>query len=386
MMDHGTTEIMEGVAMAWLRVEVGVSRNRKTKRFAREAGITVRSAIGALWLLWEATREQAPDGNLAGWSDEEIADVIEGKVDEVLAMVTAGFLEGEPGARRVHEWMTHNGQHIRDAIRKRDERAEEATKVVQGGLALVPPEVLGRPGMSTDVPGVSSYGTDETNVHDGQPCAATPRADADRETWKSILPFERDLIDRYLGIQGSPEGWWESARATILTDPEWRTTVGAMKVPKEVLEAAEGNKQRVLELMDEIDAKRVASGKLLNETTARETKAAIEKRRGPARVHVGAVYDITKGLTKEQQRAGLQVTQRLFNAGVTSPRLLTAVARHYVDHAANIRNPFAYYSPGGEGFEWLRGKIGAEDEVAVHEAIRRADAKWLVGGVGEAQA
>lgn len=186
--------------------------------------------------------------------------------------------------------------------------------------------------------------------------------------------FERDVVDAYLGLDPRlDEEWANVARRTFLSnDPEWRVTAGQVRVPAEVVAAAEGNKRKVLELIQGL-VKEKAIDRVVAESHRGETGGP----KKAARVHVGEVYAICKHLGKERSSICLAVCERLFKAGIQRTDLLLAVARWYVDHVDAIRNPWAYFSPGGEGFAYLETRVNAENAIEEHEAMKRADRTWL---------
>jgi hypothetical protein len=59
--------------MPWIESHTELARHPKTLRLARRLGVSLPAAIGHLHLLWWWALEYAPDGNLAVFSDEEVA-------------------------------------------------------------------------------------------------------------------------------------------------------------------------------------------------------------------------------------------------------------------------------------------------------------------------
>lgn len=352
----------------WNRVEVGLSSHRKTKRLMGRAALDARNAVGALVLLWEAVRLQAPDGNLDGWDVEELGGVMgfsEADAPRVVdALVAAGYLERTTVGFLVHDWDVHNGQHVKDAQRKKSERQAKKSADVHGR----PPD-----GDATNL-------TDEPDKTDEReaPGVASQRAgtltrDQVFET-AGATDAEAALVDAYCGLQAGDES--EGANATrlaLVSSQDWRESVSTVLLSADeaaqVQEAANTGAGVVLGLIGAIaDSKRMP---------ASPGKAAPVKKAGPTRVHVGAVFELTKSLPKADQVVALQLTQRLFNAGVHNGEILKAVAQHYIDHRGNIRNPWAYYSPGGEGFDWIQTRWSASMSVAEGEAFKALDKNWL---------
>lgn len=117
------------------RLSTGLPQHPKTVKLIRRLQERGSWALVCLF-LWVA--DNRPDGNLAGMSDEdvEIAASWAGETGAfVSALAEVGFLDGEAGARTVHQWSEHNpwaasrGQRIECAKRAaavRWERREDA--------------------------------------------------------------------------------------------------------------------------------------------------------------------------------------------------------------------------------------------------------------------
>lgn len=99
--------------MAWIESHQELARHPKTKRLARAAGISIPAAIGHLHLLWWWALDYAQDGDLDGYSAEDIADAAEWSGGDanhfVNALESAGFLDHEEGWR-IHDWHDYAGR------------------------------------------------------------------------------------------------------------------------------------------------------------------------------------------------------------------------------------------------------------------------------------
>lgn len=73
----------------------------------------------------------------------------------------------------------------------------------------------------------------------------------------------------------------------------------------------------------------------------------------------------------------LAITNRLYNRGIRSPTVLVGIARYWLERRAAIRNPWAYFSPGSQGFEALRMMVSAQASVDEHRALEAATRDWL---------
>jgi hypothetical protein len=102
----------------YTRVRTGFYTHRKTAR--------LRSKIGddAYWIpprLWAYAAENQPDGDLSGYSSEELSELIgcpKYATSILQALLDAGFLDPD---LKIHGWAEHNGYHEKFA-----ERAKKA--------------------------------------------------------------------------------------------------------------------------------------------------------------------------------------------------------------------------------------------------------------------
>jgi hypothetical protein len=90
------------------RISTALPRHPKTVKLRRRLGDTGCWALVCLF-LWVA--ENRHDGNLEALTDEDL-EIAAGWVgaggEFVNALVEVGFLDGEPGKFRVHDWAEHN--------------------------------------------------------------------------------------------------------------------------------------------------------------------------------------------------------------------------------------------------------------------------------------
>lgn len=90
------------------RISTAFPQHHKTKKLARRLG--AEGPLGCMYLfLWAAANRS--DGNLFGMSDEDVELAIDwcGSTGAfVKAMVEVGFLDGDEGARTIHDWAEHN--------------------------------------------------------------------------------------------------------------------------------------------------------------------------------------------------------------------------------------------------------------------------------------
>jgi hypothetical protein len=117
--------------VAWIESHQELARHPKVGRLARTLGVSKVTAVGHLHFLWWWAIDFAPDGDLAEFSDPEIADGAAWENDGaqfVGALTDAGWLDGD---RRIHDWMDYAGtlvaqrESYRAANRERQRRYRE---------------------------------------------------------------------------------------------------------------------------------------------------------------------------------------------------------------------------------------------------------------------
>lgn len=89
------------------RIRIGFFRHRKTRKLQKSLGA---EGVLALLRLWEFAAESRSNGDLSGLSDEDIALSICWESDQPLMpeLVRIGFVDGNSGDYRLHDWQDHN--------------------------------------------------------------------------------------------------------------------------------------------------------------------------------------------------------------------------------------------------------------------------------------
>lgn len=383
----------------WIRVDVATPDGRKARRAARAIADRdvpqvdahePRVVLGTLVMIWIKTRIQAPDGVLAGYDAEDLADMAGCSAPEIEALIEAGWIDRRPDGLEIHEWMEHNGDHLREAKRKRDSRASKGSTARSDGASGpavnssvtsvtsrradgrgktrtgdgCPPDVRGReegdPARDLETGPPGAVPGPDTKAHVGAQDARTAlfsRAGVPEEQW--------DAVDAFCGLSAadqSPEA--QSQRLSIATMiPEDRA---------DLLEPlGEVHRQRIVDLL--------SAGGEGSKTGATPADIAIETKPKAQRVHIGAIAEMSKSLGKAGQATTIRLATWLFNRGITHSGLLERFVRHYVTHAAGIREPFAYYNPGRDGFEFIRNRCAADAATEEHQALLAAERRWLQG-------
>jgi hypothetical protein len=127
--------------VAWIRSYGHLARHRKLRKLASLLGIPRPAAAGYLHYLWWMTLEQAPDGDLTGFTADDLADALEWPGDNAEALVAAlreaGWLDGPPkGPWAVHDWADWTSEFVQEEARRRDasRRANHERWHVQRGV------------------------------------------------------------------------------------------------------------------------------------------------------------------------------------------------------------------------------------------------------------
>jgi len=106
------------------RVSTSFPTHRKTIKLIRRLG---KQAVACLVFLWAEVAKSRPDGDLAGWTEEdvEIAAQWEGEPGCLCnALAEVGYLDGIAPALLVHDWNTHNGYASKAQLRSQMAKAK----------------------------------------------------------------------------------------------------------------------------------------------------------------------------------------------------------------------------------------------------------------------
>jgi hypothetical protein len=120
--------------VAYIESHQTLGNHPKTKRAARELGIGRVQLVGHMHYLWWWALEYAEDGDLSGFSDDEIAEEAMWEGDPaafVGALTDAGFLDPN---RSLHDWEVYTGRLVaqRESNRERQRRFRERRKADDG--------------------------------------------------------------------------------------------------------------------------------------------------------------------------------------------------------------------------------------------------------------
>ena len=114
--------------MADIRVDCGLPQHIKMQKLGRRLG---DGACYKLIVLWAYTALNHPDGCLGGLDDEDIALASQWTGEPatwVRALVELGWLDGEPGSYRIHDWAAHQPYVSRAPDRREQAKKAAATR------------------------------------------------------------------------------------------------------------------------------------------------------------------------------------------------------------------------------------------------------------------
>lgn len=134
--------------MAWIESHQELARHPKTKKLARNLGVSIPAAIGHLHMFWWWAMDYAQDGDISKYDAEDIADACgwEGDPNEILSkLIDSEFVDRTDDGLHIHDWDDYAGRLLdkrkANAERKRKSRGRHAdvTQDTKGGhRATVP--------------------------------------------------------------------------------------------------------------------------------------------------------------------------------------------------------------------------------------------------------
>ena len=284
----------------------------------------VRTGIGALVALWSAVREQAPDGCLAGWEPCDVAHALgepaERGDDVVAALESCGLAErGSDGVLVLHEWMEHNGDHIKAALKVRSLRERKRSSPVPVTL----PERSGNIRQTGTGTGTSTGTGREPESEDAASAAPLHANKAETPETNGTAPPAAPT---------PPEG----------SEPEATAETRRREAGRAVVALAAGLRMPA-SVTGKLDVDRVA-------------KAAATL--GPPGV-----------------KTAIQLAQRWWKAGLRHEGLLDRLVAEYVARHASIGNPFAYFN--GRAFEAMRLRWGGDLSEAEARELRALECRFI---------
>lgn len=112
--------------MAWIELHQTLPKNKKILRLKRILKIKTPQAIGHVCLLWLWALDNAPDGDLSGFSADDIAEICEFTKNSQLfleSLIEAGFVDDN---LRIHDWDEYIGRLLeKRAVKKEQARLRQ---------------------------------------------------------------------------------------------------------------------------------------------------------------------------------------------------------------------------------------------------------------------
>jgi hypothetical protein len=155
--------------MAWIESHAEVRDHPKTDLLMELLGLTRRDAVGLLHFVWWRALTYAPTGDLAPFTDGQIARWAEWEAnpaDLVAGLTMAGWLDT---GRQLHDWQEYAGRWI-------DRREANATRKREARAARTNRTSPGRPGDVTQMSGATGPNRTLTGPDLTGPLPQTPSA------------------------------------------------------------------------------------------------------------------------------------------------------------------------------------------------------------------
>lgn len=199
--------------MAWIESHQELRDHPKRRRLSRLLEISRRETIGLLHELWWWAYDYAAEGDLAAFTDADIADAIDWDSDPgalVAALVEAGFLTAD---RQIHDWADFAQKWIERRQADRERKRAARSK---------PPDVLemstGRPAEIPSLSGVTGPNRTGPNltVPDTLPPTPSPHGGEGVHHTNGVA---KDAIDQDGGVPrvltADDKHLWERSRERL---------------------------------------------------------------------------------------------------------------------------------------------------------------------------
>jgi hypothetical protein len=200
--------------MAWIESHQTLREHPKTKRLCRLLSINRREAVGLLQFLWWWALDFAPEGDLVGVADEDIADAVDWGGDAgrfVDALTQAGFVDE---GRQIHDWDEYAEKWIArrraNAERMRVARAtrKSSTSDVRGDdvqdTCVARAGATGPDRTGPDLPDLTGPGLRLVALEDSadEPPTTMKAGPAQAQLLRKLSPEARGVIDYHRQCHG----------------------------------------------------------------------------------------------------------------------------------------------------------------------------------------
>lgn len=167
--------------MAWIPSHQELRSHPKTRKAARRAGVSLPAMIGHLHLLWYWALDFAPDGDVARFDDEDLADAAEWD-DDPAQLIDALVNCGSGGSngfitedRKLHDWDEYGGKY--------GKRVEAAKKAAAARWDAVPDAEAAPPESDSNADAMRTHSVGNAEERRGEEKERTSsRKRADRAT------------------------------------------------------------------------------------------------------------------------------------------------------------------------------------------------------------
>ena len=120
--------------MAWIESHQELGTHRKLMRLCTLMNIDDLRAVGILHFLWWWALDNAPDGNLTGLTDKEIALACHWKGKTSLlteSLQSAGWIDKSNELAQLHDWEDYAGKLIAKRVQNRQRMRDARAELVQ---------------------------------------------------------------------------------------------------------------------------------------------------------------------------------------------------------------------------------------------------------------
>ncbi|MDP4120145.1 MAG: hypothetical protein Q8876_03700 [Bacillota bacterium] len=213
--------------MAWLSIYQSLPTHRKTIRFKNLLKISVPQAVGQLCVLWLWSIDNAPDGDLSGFSPAEIAEFAswEGDADEfVQALKHSGFVDED---LTLHDWYDYAGKLIdkrqQNAERMKHKRAEHVqnTCIARAGATeqhTIENNQISPIGDIPSIPPASGEINHDCTAPDGAKNKTRRKASTLSKTQQELFGRFWEVYPKKVSVADAQRAWMKIDPDDIMTD------------------------------------------------------------------------------------------------------------------------------------------------------------------------
>ena len=123
----------------WIKLHQSLLRHPKLFRLATELGVSRQEAFWHLISMWLWAMEYAPDGDIGGFSEKELAAGADWHKDAQLfneKLLCCGFVDE---TKKIHDWNTYGGKFYNEMVRNRKKQKEYRKRSRYGNVTVTLP-------------------------------------------------------------------------------------------------------------------------------------------------------------------------------------------------------------------------------------------------------